>query len=486
MYSNRVVFDETLLPKKSTNGRYVRFGASSGDKPGITPTSPIVQVIQWNNIQSTARRNIMKNFRLNGKLVVHINHTTASPQAITLKLIGDLNRFIDINCTVNGTCNYVSHGNATEPVYKNYIDGEITNMDVQTYYNLTKSQAEGETAGKTWSPTSSATENKYVEWEIDFSTKIMHPFLFTELGGVSALNITITTNPGLLGMLDFSGAGASNMSEVNAFINGASISYVEYEGASDTFVKKVGYMVPYQVACSGSNDATANTRNVSGAPLNVYNHIGVEGSGLASWSADTVVQKALPITVFNASVNNHVNCYNATGIQELFGRSKEMGYIGQMSDFTNSPVSGANLGNNELGCVVKMSNRNLDVNINTGEIYRFDANITYSDLGKDKSKLYLYTVYEYPALLYLSPEKSTCEYIVNEPVSEVGDYEADDLYSGAGLFDWIKKGFNWLKNNRIISRGATALGSVLPGQAGSVASVVGDVANRLGMSTSVF
>ena len=484
MYSNRVVFDETLLPKKSTNGRYVRFGASSGDKPGITPTSPIVQVIQWNNIQSTARRNIMKNFRLNGKLVVHLK-TSATGKKHTLKLIGDLNRFIDINCTVNGTCNYVSHGNATEPVYKNYIDGEITNMDVQTYYNLSGAKI-GSTAQTTlsWALTSGAT-NQVLEWEIDFSTKIMHPFLFTELGGVSALNITITTNPGLLGMLDIT-SSETTLSEVNAFINGASISYVEYEGASDTFVKKVGYMVPYQVACGGSNEATANTRNVSGAPLNVYNHIGVEGSGLASWSADTVVQKALPITVFNASVNNHVNCYNATGIQELFGRSKEMGYIGQMSDFTNSPVNEENLGNNELGCVVKMSNRNLDVNINTGEIYRFDANITYSDLGKDKSKLYLYTVYEYPALLYLSPEKSTCEYIVNEPVSEVGDYEADDLYSGAGLFDWIKKGFNWLKNNRIISRGATALGSVLPGQAGSVASVVGDVANRLGMSTSVF
>lgn len=484
MYSNRVVFDETLLPKKSTNGRYVRFGASSGDKPGITPTSPIVQVIQWNNIQSTARRNIMKNFRLNGKLVVHLK-TSATATKHTLKLIGDLNRFIDINCTVNGTCNYVSHGNATEPVYKNYIDGEITNMDVQTYYNLSGAKI-GSTSQTTlsWALTSSAT-NQVLEWEIDFSTKIMHPFLFTELGGVSALNITITTNPGLLGMLDIT-SSETTLSEVNAFINGASISYVEYEGASDTFVKKVGYMVPYQVACAGSNEATANTRNVSGAPLNVYNHIGIEGSGLSTWSADIVVQKALPITVFNASVNNHVNCYNATGIQELFGRSKEMGYIGQMSDFTNSPVNEGNLGNNELGCCVKMSNRNLDVNINTGEIYRFDANITYNHLGKDRSKLYLYTIYEYPALLYLSPEKSTCEYIVNEPVSEVGDYEEDDLYSGAGLFDWIKKGFNWLKNNKILSRGATALSGILPGQAGTVASVVGDVANRLGMSTSVF
>ena len=133
MYSNRVVYDETLVPKKSTNGRHVRFPCTSGDVDSSTTAQ--VQVLQWNNIQSTARKNIMKNFRFNGKLKVHMKIAEADKNVI-LKLNADLNRFIDINCTVNGTCNYLAHGNAIEPIYKNYIDGEISYMDNQTYYNF--------------------------------------------------------------------------------------------------------------------------------------------------------------------------------------------------------------------------------------------------------------------------------------------------------------------------------------------------------------
>lgn len=471
MYSNRVVYDETLVPKKSTNGRYVRFSATSGDKPtvGATPV-PFVQNIMWNNIQPTSRKNIIKDIRFNGKLKVFITSTNASTAAV--ELIADINRFIDINCTVNGTCNYITHGACIEPVFKAYIDQELIDMSLQSYYQSDTSMTQ-----------TSATSHTFT---FPFSVKLMHPFLFTELGGCYALNINITTNQGLLGL--YKTTLSDDTGEAScAYITDASITYVEYEGASETFIKKVGYMVQYQTS-AGEPDATieSNTRNVSGAPLNVYTFVGVDGATLSAHANNQCIQKPLPLSEVIASVNNNVNAYNVSGIHEMFGRSKELGYIGQLSDFTSSYIGTAKT-KNEMGCVVKISNRMLPMNINTSEIYRFSAQTKYLNPDNyDKKHLYLFTVYEYPALLYLSPEKSTCEYIVNQPIETVDEYFEEDLYSGSGFFDFIKKGFNWLKDKKIISNGARMLANVLPGKAGGIASVVGNVADTLGMSTSVF
>lgn len=483
MYSNRVVYDETLLPKKSTNGRYVRWQATSGDTPSTGTPVPIVQTIQFNNIQATSRKNIIKDIRFNGTLIV--KYTTASADDTTLELIADINRFIDINCTINGTCNYITNGFVVEPVFKSYIDEEVIDQDLQSYYQPV------DTYGKPATLTDEDTTNH--SFKINFSVKLMHPFLFTDLGGLNALNIVITTNPGLLGL--FKITATKTISACAGWITNASITYVEYEGASETFIKKVGYMVQYYNTVSSPNDQTkhataeANTRNVSGAPLNVYQFVGINGSAISSYDATRVLRKPLPITTLTASINNNVNAYNAVGTHEMYGRSRELGYQGQLSDFTSSYI-GDKTTKNEMGCVVKISNRMLPININTGEIYRYSAQVEFIDesygVNYDAQYLYLMTVYEYPALLYLSPEKNTCEYIVNQPVETVGDYIEDDLYNGSGFFDFIKKGFNWLKDKKIISNGARILSSVLPGKAGGIASVVGNVADTLGMSTSVF
>ena len=472
MYSNRVVYDETLLPKKSTNGRYVRWQATSGDTPSTSSIVPIVQTIQFNNIQPTSRKNIIKDIRFNG--VLRVNWKTSTATATTLQLIADINRFIDINCTINGTCNYITQGSAVEPIFKSYIDQEVIDMDLQSYYQSSESLVK--------TPTANA-DNYY---EIPFSVKLEHPFLFTELGGCSALNIVITTNPGLLGLFKFSGGTVSGCA---GFITNASITYVEYEGASETFIKKVGYMVQYYTSATNNASVEANTRNVSGAPLNVYQFVGINGALLSAYNANTSLQKPLPITSLTASINNNVNAYNANGTHEMYGRSRELGYQGQLSDFTSSYI-GNKITPNEMGCVVKISNRMLPININTGEIFRYSANVAYNKIvggtTYNSDYLYLYTIYEYPALLVLSPEKSTCEYIVNQPVDTVGDYVEDDLYNGSGFFDFIKKGFNWLRNKKVISRGAQALSQMLPGTAGTVSGVVGNIADTLGMSTSVF
>ena len=446
MYSNRVVYDEALVPKKSTNGRYVRFGATSGDSTtlGATPI-PVVQTITWNNIQPTSRKNIIKDIRFNGDIVVKAKYESSTASA--LELIADINRFIDINCTVNGTCNYITMGSAVEPVYKAYIEQEIIDNTIQSpYYS-------DESMNKTGSTS--------YTWTIHFSVKLMHPFLYTELGGCYALNIVITTNPGLLGLFRFS----NKPTACAGVINNASITYVEYEGASETFIKKVGYMVQYYSSANsstalGSSRVESNTRNVSGAPLSVYQFVGINGSTVSSYDNTISLRKPLPITNV------------------------------QISDFCSGWIGNTQTAN-EMGCVVKISNRMLPININTGEIYRYSSQIDYTNdindnITYDKSKLYLYTIYEYPALLYLGPEKSTCEYIVNQPIDNVEEYFEEDLYSGSGFFDFLKKGWNWLKDKKIISNGAKIISGLLPGKIGGVASVVGNVADSLGMSTSVF
>ena len=48
---------------------------------------------------------------------------------------------------------------------------------------------------------------------------------------------------------------------------------------------------------------------------------------------------------------------------------------------------------------------------------------------------------------------------------------------GAGLWDWIKKGWNWVKDNKILSRGGKALSTIGVPYAGTV----GNVAGALGL-----
>lgn len=57
--------------------------------------------------------------------------------------------------------------------------------------------------------------------------------------------------------------------------------------------------------------------------------------------------------------------------------------------------------------------------------------------------------------------------------------------SGDGKFtDALKKGWNWLKQNKVISKGLNSLGGVIPGQLGMVASQAGKVADQLGLGKS--
>lgn len=55
---------------------------------------------------------------------------------------------------------------------------------------------------------------------------------------------------------------------------------------------------------------------------------------------------------------------------------------------------------------------------------------------------------------------------------------------GAGVMDKVKEGLTkankFLKNTKIISKGAKAIGSVLPPQYGSVVSTIGTAADALG------
>lgn len=51
---------------------------------------------------------------------------------------------------------------------------------------------------------------------------------------------------------------------------------------------------------------------------------------------------------------------------------------------------------------------------------------------------------------------------------------------GSGIWDSIKAGYNWIKNNKLVSKGAKLASSVLPPQYGAVAAQIGEVADKLG------
>lgn len=51
---------------------------------------------------------------------------------------------------------------------------------------------------------------------------------------------------------------------------------------------------------------------------------------------------------------------------------------------------------------------------------------------------------------------------------------------GAGFMDWLRRAGSFIKSNKLVSRGLSALGSVLPAQYGVLAKSAGTVADKLG------
>jgi hypothetical protein len=59
-------------------------------------------------------------------------------------------------------------------------------------------------------------------------------------------------------------------------------------------------------------------------------------------------------------------------------------------------------------------------------------------------------------------------------------YKGGKRMRGRGLMDWLRKAGDWVKSNKLVSRGLHGISGALPGAYGTIARTAGDAAAHLG------
>lgn len=206
-------------------------------------------------------------------------------------------------------------------------------------------------------------------------------------------------------------------------------------------------------------------------------------------------------------VNNKLNLVNTSGTNmdsEIYSVCKDAGLFTEFSVFRNEKQLNREI--SYLDPIISLSMLNTpDAKISTADLFRLSSTMTYNYAGaaNDITKK-TFCVYEYPALIKISPIENTVQYSLIGVMDELIESEAgmdeymDDLedlgYSGDGkVADWFRKIGRKIKEGRFISKilggiskGAdifTKIAPMIPGigaAAAPIASQVSDISKKVG------
>lgn len=219
-------------------------------------------------------------------------------------------------------------------------------------------------------------------------------------------------------------------------------------------------------------------------------------------------------------VNNKLNLVNTSAADsdsEIYSVCKDAGLFTEFSVFRNEEQLGRTI--SYLDPIISLSMLNTpDAKISTADLFRLSSTMTYKYFGaptaaagatddvvnQTKVTKKTFCIYEYPALIKISPIENTVQYSLIGVMDELIESEAgldeymDDLedlgYSGDGkVADWFRKIGRKIKEGRFISKilggiskGAdifTKIAPMIPGigaAAAPIASQVSDISKKVG------
>jgi hypothetical protein len=247
-----------------------------------------------------------------------------------------------------------------------------------------------------------------------------------------------------------------------------------------------------------------NVRDTRTQPLRAFNMI------VPDIRADTINCSNVicgRISSVSWDINNKLNLVNTSAgnsESEIYSVCKDAGLFTEFSVFLNKSQLGKNIVYMDPIISISMLNTP-DAKISTADLFRLSSTMTYKykDAHADITKKN-YCVYEYPALIKISPIENTVQHSLIGVMDELIESEAgmdeymDDLedlgYSGDGkVADWFRKIGRKIKEGRFISKilggiskGAdifTKIAPMIPGigaAAAPIASQVSDISKKVG------
>lgn len=479
-WSNRKEYHEELNSYKSCNGAYKFYAATSG----LASSGGGSQVIQFIGCNPTSTKRAIKNITLSGKIKITGGATLESSGNTSIEFIKDLNNALNVLVSINGQCSYQSNNHFLTPLVKSYMEKYKSVLDYskQSLYYPNKI-----TKSSTGSPT-------FVD-EINFSCPLIHPFFMGEcVGGIKDLQITLFVDNSLFSLFKLTATQTISASTVVANISECNLEYQEYDIDSDDF----SIEIPYFQIIPKENTTSTDVQNITGIAIDSFILYALNGALFNQYnpyatSRTLNFSKTYGIKI---DINNTPNVYNTRSLSGMYSRCKELGYLGEFSDFAGSLVE------NEFSQVVRISNKTIPYDLQTPDIYRFYAyDVNYevpADAINDaqfatKYHPTLCVIHYYKALLHLSPDVNEYKFFKNDDFVNISDGSNDDEIEGGGwLSNLGKAGMKFLKNGGIskLANTVSAVSSMIPGakseKVSNISGLVGNIGENLGLSASVF
>ena len=481
IYSNKQAFTDQFMPLKSTQSRQVRYA----------PTSESTTMIQFSQVGPRNFREVMTNLKFVCTIKAKYTKLQATHPQIFYKNFNYAVSQCQVN--INGSNNLSLPLSIMAPVYESYnkryaFRNEHLDDFNETVYIKSRGINEGETE---------------ITDEIKICTPLYHPWLCAPyLGGINNMDISLSLN------LNNIVANTAQITGAQFEIRDIFIIYDTYQTDNELF----SILLPYfkyteKTIKAGDTQGQFNTTDFKTAPLKIF------VSGTYDYQDTNINQdidrtKSFVFTKAQFNINNITNAYNSNDEMALYHISKNAGYLKSFNEFVGDTTN-RNLikykDNHKFDdfdkyktfnpCCIGLDLKNVDVNIGTDELFRFEATMYFNADGTAARKMFI--VYMYPSLFVSTRTKTdiiTAESLVGKELLATFAYEDfDDDYYGFGFWDKIKnfgkKAIGFVKDNNLVSKGlsmaAPMLSNINPAL-GAVAGTAGNIAGNLGFSTKAF
>lgn len=491
------------------------------------PQTEMKGSFSFDRIQPGDKHNTIKNLMLCARITFKVEGFADDAKALAADFataphpgfyFNNINAALyDCSVSINSSINQTQQPYLNNIIYKNFKQDEYVE-DMNKKYDKYVSVIQTHTQRVV------DTTDGYDTIEYYCMCPIYNSLLEGDLTGVSSLNIRSNYNLNtVIKHLD-----PTKFTNSQAKIT---VEYIDFTIYYDNVINTIPDMnetyrmlkfnyIDYSENLSLKNVTTANfvnnVKDVQSAPLRAYNIIveDIRGDGITA-----LTNYNNRITSSRWDINNHQNVILSDNILSVYSTSKDAGLLTEFSIINNTNGSiDKKTGDythykaQEPVCAITLLNTP-DITISTSDLFRLSTNVnvkfdTTVSPGAELAKtFFLYTVYEYPALLELSPVGNTFinglsgtskDLIETDGgLTEYMDEYEDMGYGGDGkVADWFRKVGRKIKEGKYvskilsgISKGAKIFGTVAPmipgiGAAAPVVSKIGDIAGNVGTAAS--
>lgn len=408
----------------------------------------------------------------------------------------------DTNLNINGSIQFTQ-----QPYINYYIKRSYDKGSFQEHQQLYNDKY-------VWTKWTKATADSKDTYTVYYKccTPIYHSFFESDLVGID--NMSIFSQVNLSNIIKIVKNNKSDLvAGAGGLISVADSSFklrydeIQYTMPLESYNIQVPHYIYYQAdseitptlnAAGGHTDfngSKVNIRDVRTQPLrvfySVFPNIRAQDTSVIE-TVETVIKK------IHWDVNNKTNIMNSDSIEDVYLTSKCAGLLTEFETYYND---GEGVACPPVAAISMLDTT--DSKISTADLFRLsldvDLDFVYPALAATTQiKRIGYCVYEYPAILSISPQSSQLIYSLPGTFNELVEMEDDEaylkqledsgMYGGSKFGDWIKRTWQKIKSGKFISKalnfigntkGANNLLSMIPG-VGTVMPVISKIQDIAG------